>query len=119
MFAGLLLTRLADLPTAGILEDITLAGWVTGSLVTVKVIYQAVLPTSRVPFRKYFFGKYHMYKRDSNLESFCFLVKSVLMRREHKYRTRTLITHGLYILNPLFDDHKCFFKKDFFRQILP
>ena len=39
MFAGLLLTRLADLPTAGILEDITLAGWVTGSLVTAKVIY--------------------------------------------------------------------------------
>ena len=56
MFAGLLLTRLADLPTAGILEDITLAGWVTGSLVTAKVIYQGVLPTSRVPLRKYFFG---------------------------------------------------------------
>ena len=39
MFAGLLLTRLADLPTAGILEDITLGGWFVGSLVTVKVIY--------------------------------------------------------------------------------
>ena len=77
MFAGLLLTRLADLPTAGILEDITLAGWVTGSLVTAKVIYQGVLPTSRVSFRKCFLEKL-MYERDRNLESFVFLVKTVL-----------------------------------------
>jgi hypothetical protein len=29
----------------------------------------------------------------------------------YKYRTRTIITHGLYIFNPLFEGQKRFFKE--------
>ena len=63
-----------------------------------------------------------------NLELFCLLVSNVLwsaLKSKHKpftkisiYRTRAIITRGLYIFYPIFEDHFFVFK-EVFQKILP
>ena len=33
--------------------------------------------------KKIFFGKHYAYKKDCNFEPFCFLINTVLLRKEH------------------------------------